>query len=441
MTLEQLRKALADKVKGLDELKTKALADAATQEDTDALKAALKEIKDLEAKIALAEETEETITRSSRPASDPAERTTSATVKDAPTETAQKVGLVMAGMIKSYRDSGMKGQKATLEGIRALGYEGLADELYNEQRALNSTSGAAGGVVIGENFAPDIIPLLYPMSSFMAGNPQEIPMPGGNFRQAGGATGATASYRGEGVDIAVSQPTFRDIKMNAHLLSGMVPITNQLIRYSLGAAERFARNDLAMVMSTKMDSVSYLGTGVGDDPTGIMNLPGTYSTPATNSTTPSQANVDADARKLTTRFARYPVLRQGLEWRMSVHTHAYLRDMTDGNGNYIYPTLSQSNPTWKGYPVRVAGNFPENLGSGTNETYLALISFGHILYGDAKGLELAISDEASIASGSGGALVSMFSTDSTAIRATMEHDFGSRYVEAVAYLSAVKWGR
>lgn len=440
MNLEQLRKALADKVKGLDALKTKAFADGATKDDADALQKALDEIKGLEAKIKLAEETEDTIKRASRPANDPADPATPAQAKH-PETSAQKVGTVIAGMLKVYRESGIKGPKATIEGIRSLGHDRLADEVAAEQRALNSVNGAAGGIVIGENFAPDILPLLYPMSSFMAGNPVEVPMPQGSFRQSGGATGATASYRAEGVDITVSQPTFRDFRMTAHLLSGIVPITNQLIRYSLGAAETFARNDLAMAMSQKLDSVAYLGTGVNDDPTGILNLPGTYSTAATDSTAPSQTQVDGDARKLTTRFTRYPALLQGLEWRMSVHTHAYLRDMTDGNGNYIYPTLNLPAPTWKGYPVRIAGNFPENLGGGTNETYLALIAFGHVLYGNAKGLELAISSEASIAAGQNGALVSMFSTDSTAIRATMEHDVTTRYVESVAFLSAVKWGR
>jgi len=437
MNLEQLRKALADLVKGLDALKSKAFGENATKDDTDALQKALDDIKALEAKIKLAEDAEDTIKRNSRPANDPVDPTVK---QDAPTETAQKVGLVMAGMIKAYRENGLKGSKAALVGLRDLGHEALADELSIAQRALNSVNGAQGGVTIGEKFAPDLIPLLYPMSSFMAGGPSEIPMPGGNYRQAGGAAGATASYRGEGQDIAVSQPTFRDIRMTAHLLAGMVPITNQLISYSLGAAERFARTDLASAMSTKMDTVSYLGLGINDDPLGIFNLPGTYSTAATNSTTPTVAQVDSDARKLLNRFVRYPMLLNGLEWRMSVRTIGYLQDLRDGNGNFIYPNLQGNSPTFKGYPVRVAGTFPENLGGGTNETYLALVAFGHILYGQAKGLELAISDEASIAAGQNGALVSMFSTDSTAIRATMEHDFSSRYVEAVALLTAVKWG-
>lgn len=433
MNLEQLRKALAEKVKGLDAQKTKAFGDGATKEDTDALQKAIGEIKELEAKIKLAEETEEIIVRSSRPANDPANRTEPQAKH--PETSAQKIGTIIGGMLKVYRETGMKGPVATIEGIRQLGHDRLADEVMIEQRALNSVNGAAGGIVIGENFAPDILPLLYPMSSFMAGNPIELPMPQGSYRQSGGATGATASYRGEGQVIATSQPTFRDFRMTAHLLSGMVPLTNQLISYSLGAAEQFARNDLATAMSTKLDSMAYLGTGVNDDLTGILNLPGTYFTAAANSTTPTVAQVDADARKLLSRFTRYPLLLQGLEWRMSVFTIGYLQDMRDGNGNYVYPTLQGNNPTWKGYPVRVAGTFPENLGGGTNETVLALIAYGHVLYGNAKGLELAVSDQATVNS------VNMFETDSTAIRATMEHDVTTRYVEAAAYLSAVKWGR
>ena len=205
MTLDELRKALAEKVTGLAALKTKAMATEATAEDATALQKAIDDIEALEAKIAMVEKTDETIKRAARPANDPATTRTDPQVKDSPKETAQKVGLVMAGMIKAYREGGAKGPKAALEGMRELGYERLADELYAEQRALNSTSGAAGGVTIGENFAPDIIPLLYPLSSFMQGNPMEIPMPGGNYRQSGGATGASASYRGEGAAISPSR--------------------------------------------------------------------------------------------------------------------------------------------------------------------------------------------------------------------------------------------
>ena len=436
--LEQLKKALAEKVKGLDALETRAFATDATEEETKALETALSEIEDLKKQIATAETIEALRRDATAPAGDTAGTTTPASAKSA-TEPAQKLGAVMCGMIKAYRESGAKGFKATASAMSELGHESLANDLVAANtKSMNSVDGASGGVMIPETFAPDVIGLLYPMSSFMSGDPTVLPMPRGSYRQAKGASGATAAYRGEGVDIQVSNPTLKDINMTAHLLSGIVPLTNQLISYSLGAAERFARTDLAMAMSTKMDMAGFLGTGVDDDPTGIMNAAGVYSVAATNSTTPTQAQVDADARKLLNRFTRYPILRQKLAWRMSVTTKGYLEDMTDGNGNYIYPELRKESPRWKGYPVEVAGTFPENLGAGTNETYLALISFGHVLVGDAKGLEFAISDQASIKVGND--MVSMFSTDQTAIRATMEHDFTTRYYEAVAYLTGVKWG-
>lgn len=440
--LEQLRKALADALKAAEPLEVKAFGDEATADDTTALETAMSGIEALQKKIKTAESLEAIRAAAAAPVAAPANAPAPAAAKTA-TEGAQKVGIVMQGMMKSFLEDGRKGLKATAAGIEALGYGGLATDLMDSHQkasGMSSTSGASGGVIIGEDFVPDIIPLLYAQSSFLAGSPIDVPMPRGSMRQPKGSSGASAGYRGEGTDISVSSPTVRDINMTAHLLSGIVPITNQLINYSLGTAERFARNDLGMAMSLAMDTMAYLGLGTDDDLLGIMNLPGTYSVAATGATTPTVAQVDSDARGLLNRLLIYPSLISGTEWRMGVTAKGYLEDLRDGNGNYVYPELRKENPTWKGgFPVRIAGTFPENLGSGTDESYIALISFGHTLVGNSKSLEFAISDSASIKVGSD--MVSMFSTDQTAIRATMEHDVTTRYVEAVSYLSAVRWGQ
>lgn len=438
MNLEQMRKALADKLKGIEPIEAKAFAEDATEEDTSALEAAMSDVEKLQKQIKTAEALEGMRREAAAPVAGQPEGPATEPKLKSPTDTAAKVGLVMAGMVKAFKENGNKSVKGACSSLAEMGYEGLSSELMTSHaRSLNSVDSADGGVIISETFAPDIIKLLYPLSSFMEGNPVPIPMPRGSYRQAAGASGAVASYRGEGDNISVSQPTFKELNMNAHLLSGIVPVTNQLLRYSMGAALEFAQNDLAMAMSTKMDSVAYLGTGVGDNPLGIMNVTGVYSTAATDSTAPTQANVDSDVRKLLNRFNRYPALKQRLGWRMSVTTMGYLMDMKDGNGNYVYPTLQRENPTFKGYPV-VQANFPENLGSGTDETYLALIAFGHTIVGDAKGLELSVSDQASFKSGSED--VHLWGSDQTGIKATAEHDFTIRYLEAVAYLTGVKWG-
>ncbi len=434
MTLEQMIKALADKVKGLTELKTAAFAEDATEDATKALEVAMEEIEKIESKIKLAKKAAELEASQSEPADTPVDDSIAATPKSA-NDISEKLGVIMGGMLKEYKDNGAKGPEATLRGIEKLGYAQVAQE-FSQNKSMTSLTGASGGFSIAENFNKEIIELLYPQSSFMSGSPRIVPMPDGNFRQSKGATGVTASYRGEGDDIAIVQPTLSELNMSAKLLSAVVPVTNQLIRYSLGSASDFARNDLSSAMSIKMDTAAYLGTGAGDEPTGVMLAAGITSVAAAAGGSPTAAVVDGEARKLLNVLTRYPLLGGGAAWRMSVRTYGYLSDMRDGNGNKIYPELV--NKSWKGYPVEIAGTFPENLGGGTDETYLALISFPWILVGESKGLELAISDEASI--GPAASAVSMFSTDQTAIRATMEHDFGARYEEAVGILTGVQWG-
>ena len=56
------------------------------------------------------------------------------------------------------------------------------------------------------------------------------------------------------------------------------------------------------------------------------------------------------------------------------------------------------------------------------------------MLGITKAMELSVSTEATV----GG--VNMFETDQTAIRATSEHDWETRYTEAILRLTAVKWG-
>lgn len=435
MTLEQLRALLAEKTAAMTSLKAKALGDTATKEDTDALDAAIAEVKAVKEKIKKAEEIEALEAEAALPANQPAGHKAAVTIKKPETPT-QKVATIIMGMVKGYKDHNLKGKAGLIKGLEDLGMAGMADDLLT--KALNTVSSVQGGLLVNETLANDIIPILYPVSSFFQGNPRRIPMPTGSFRQVAGASSASAAYTAEGANIMVSQPTFKDLNMTAHKLAGIVPITNELIQYSLGAAEDFVRADLRQVMSLKADNAAYLGTGFVDEPIGIFNQPGILKVVAANTTTPTPAQVDQTARTMLNQVVRFPVLLQGLEWRMSQTTLGYLQDMRDGNNNLVYEGLQGTTPTFKGYPVRVA-NFPETLGAGTNETYMALISFSNVLYGEARGLELAMSDEAAIVQN--GTTVSMFSTDSTAIRAITAHDFGIRYNEAVVLATGVKWGK
>lgn len=344
----------------------------------------------------------------------------------------EKIGVLIFGMMKAFREQGLKGSRATFAALDEMGFGSIAAEF--DQKSLNAGTGSAGGILIPDNFDTEVVKMLTPFTAFLRGGPANIPLAGGNYRQAAEASRPTASYRAEGGAIAQSQPTFRDFSMTSKLLSGLVPLTNQIIRWSAGRASTMARNSLATVMGLTMDQAAFLGTGLGNVPLGIFRLPGITTFGATNSATPTVPQIDGDARKLINVAAQFPELQVGLAWVMTQRVKGYLEDLRDGNGNIIYPTLGGASPTWKGYPVLLTGSIPNNGGAGTNESTIGLVSFGTTLFGEGKGLELAISEEATING------VNMFETDQTAIRATMEHDFNARYAESVGTLTAVKWG-
>ena len=438
MTLKELKEKLAAETAKVEALQTKAFGDGAVAADLKALNDHLDSLDAIEEQVKSAERAERHVAAAAKPADGGAERSAQPAQVKAANTAEEKLALTCQSLMLAKREWGSTSSRNVLKAMQELGYGKAADEFGSINKANTTLTGASGGFLVAENFDRTFIDLLYERSSFMAGNPRRIPMPEGNYRQAGAASGATATYRGEGDDIAVSNPTFREIDMSAHLLSNIVPVTNQLLRYSLGEAGSFIRADGAMAMSLKMDQTAYLGSGVGDVPTGVMNLAGINSLAVASATTatPTVAQVEADAKRLLGLITRFPVLGVGAEWRFSPRTWLYLSMLRGADDQKIYPEMERG--TWMGLPARIAGTFPENLGVGTDETYIALISFGSVLVGEAKGLSIDISTEASYRDG-GGEIQSLWSTDSTGFRFTMEHDFDARYVQAINVLTGVKF--
>lgn len=423
-------KTLADK---------KDVPDAEKAAHLTAIQTKLTEVEACEAELKIARGVEEAAARAAQPANQSTETRTAATVKKDLTS-AEKIGIIMAGMVTALSEEGTRGFKPTMRALEERGYGELANEFAPAQkRALVSSNATAGGILLPENMSMDVIDLIRPNATFLQGNPQIVPMPNGTFKQPAAASGSSAAYRGETGAAHVSQPTFKAINMSAKLLAGLVPISNQLIRWSGPNIDAWARMDLSSAMGLKMDYMAYFGDGTQDTPLGIFNIPNVTVTDASaTGVAPTYTVVDTWARTLLTPIESYGQLVMGVEWRMHPRVLNYLRDMRDGNGNLIYPTLQGNAPTWKGYPLRATTQFPSNLGGTTDESYIALIAFGHVLFGDALRMQLAVSDVATAVNGS--QTINAFQDGVTLIRAEAEHDFDTRYAEAVQVLSGVRWG-
>lgn len=422
------------------ELETILTKDEMSAEDLTTVKALTAESKQLQGDITTLLEAEQARAASSSvPATSPAARGATAAAVETKMTPVEKIDLLMKGMVYAKKEFGVASWRNVAKAFEENGVAGLTKVFEGaQQRTLVSSSASAGGILLPEDVSNDIIDILRPTTTFLQGNPQIVPMPNGTYKMPAAAAGATAQYRGEAKPSAVSQPSFKAINMSAKLLAGTVPISNQLIRWSGPNVGQWARNDLAFAMGTAMDYAAYYGDGLEDTPLGLLNIPGIYSTAATNSTSPTYTQVDSDARKLTSRLRTSNLPLSGVEWRMNYRILNYLMDLRDGNGNPIYPTLQGDNPTWKGFPVRDSTQFAVNGGGSTDEGEIALIAFGHVLLGDAMRMQMAVSDQATVVNGS--QTINAFQDGVTIIRCEAEHDFDTRYVEAINVLTAVRWG-
>lgn len=348
-----------------------------------------------------------------------------------------KVGIVMYGMIKSFRLTGQKGSTAAFDLLENEGYGQVAAEFDIASKGLVTTTGSAGGLTVPPNFNEVILDMLTPQSAFLRGRPRQIPMPTGSYRQSALLSRPTVAYRAEAAAGNVSSPTFREFTMAAKHLTGIVPMSNQIINWTANRASAMAQQALSTAMGLKIDSAMLLGTGASDTPIGIFNLSGITSFAATSATAPSPDVIDADVRKLLNVVETYGELQDGLAWVMPQRLKGYLADLRlkvgSDFGGKVYPEID-ANGTWKGKPILVSSQMPINGGAGTNEATLGLVSFGTVLLGEAAGMTLSVSEEATV----GG--VNLWETDQTGIRATLSHDVNAQYAESIGKLTAVKWG-
>lgn len=412
-----------------------------TAEDITSIETKTAEIEGVEKQIDVLEKAEAARARAARPASDPV---VDLTVPAAPAQkltASEKIGLMVAGMAKAHLEEGTKGPRGTFKAMEEAGYGFVAKEFESAQktRALNSGSAAAGGVLVPENMANEIVDVLRPVTTFIQGGPRMVPLIGGVYKLPAAASSATAGWRGEGNAVAKSQPTFKEINMSSKFVDALVPLTNQLIRFSLPDVRAWVEMDMANVLGVEIDRAAYLGAGTAHVPQGITKISGiTEVTLTATGTSPTVAQIEADAAsaELGMMSANLPML--GAKWVMNPRTFIHLQNMRDSNGNRYYPELQNANPIWRNKPVLVTTQNPANGGAGTDETEIWLVAFGHVLFGQGLGITFNVSTEATVVTS--GTPVSAFQNDLTYIKASAEADFDMRYLEAVSKIPRVRWG-
>lgn len=329
------------------------------------------------------------------------------------------------------------------------GYGQIADELADLNglsKSVNTLTSSAGGVLMPNPARGALMDLLYPESTFLQGGPQRVPLIGGAYEQPYGVTGGTASYIGEAAKKPITDLTFDKVSMKSKKLAAIVMITKEARRWLVPDIEAYVERQMRIFVPQAMNTAAYLGSGSGDNPTGLFNKSGIGSYAASTAgyflavKAPTVQELDSITSRLKTHMtSRFIRQTPRWAWVMSERTLTYLQNLRIGaNLDVAFPELRNDNPSWYNVRVLVEYALPQNLGTGTDETILALVNFDDVLFGEEEGLRTDVSDQATI--DNSGTLVHLFQQNMIALLAEMMHDFGLQRAASVVKLTAVRWG-
>jgi HK97 family phage major capsid protein len=300
---------------------------------------------------------------------------------------------------------------------------------------MEESTDTKGGFLVDTAYSTDFINLLRPKVVVRRLGGRSIPMPDGNLTTRKKTGNSSASYIGEGDNIATSGMTVGSMTMSAKRLASLVPISNGLLRHASAAVDALVRDDLQETMAVSEDQQFLRGVGSALAPTGILNLAqpaNKFPAPAA----PTVQDVVNAINKMPYLLAANNIPMTAPGYVISPRLELFLSSLLNSNGVKVYPEMAQGKIG--NYPYAMTTSVPDTLGVGGNESEIYFADFAQVAIGDTYRVTIAASDVAAYHDGT--QMQSAFSRDETLIRVIQEHDLALRYDLAVAVMQAVTWG-
>lgn len=301
----------------------------------------------------------------------------------------------------------------------------------------------AAPLVAYNNYAGDFVEFLRPRTILgrfgSDGVPalRRIPF---NVHIKGATSGGTGYWVGEGAPKPVTAFGFNDAYHGWYKVAGIAVLTDELIRFSDPSAQTLVRDLLSDALVERMDTdfINPAFAGAANvSPASITN--GIAAIPSSGN---GAAAVRADLMALWAASDAADNAFDAPVYIMRTGTARALGAMQNPLGQSEFGGITPRGGTLGGVPVIVSNYVP----AGT----VVLVNASDIYYSDDGQATVDFSREASIqmldnptnnsATGTATSLVSMFQTDSTAIRAHRFVNWSRRRDSAVAVLTDVAWG-
>jgi HK97 family phage major capsid protein len=306
---------------------------------------------------------------------------------------------------------------------------------------------AAGGSLTGEwgvelveadtRFTGDFIDFLYAATIFDQLALREIPA---NVTVNGMDGAAIGYWVKQGKAIPVTAGDFSTVTLSPLKVGALAVVTNELLRDSSPSADLLLRDALVQASSQRVDGtfVSDTGAAANESPAGVFN-----------GITPLGSNgfdldaVYSDINELLQAFITAKNAGGELNFLMSKALAQSLALMRNELGNKAFPELTRNGGTLEGISVKTGDNISSSV--------IALVKPSDIYKIGDGGVQVSVSRDASIEmnsvpsqdslgpTGTAEEVVSMFQTESTAIKIVRSINFAKRRVTAANKNPGVAW--
>lgn len=312
------------------------------------------------------------------------------------------------------------------------------------EKALGESTMAGGGVLVPDVFSMEFIELLRARVALISKGITRIPMTTKTLTIGRQATAATSGWVGESQNMTKSQQTFDDVQLSLKKLACLTPISNDLLRDNVIAADIIVRNDLLAIAAREMDLKAMRGLGTQYAPKGIANLLAStqkFNSNAAGSPTLATAIADLNTAVRLVKEGNVPFTKQNAFWIMTPRSEDGYRRLRDGVGR-PYFAAEMDGGKLMGYDFDTTTAIPNNLsgqgsgGSVESELYFVIAPEFYM----GEGLTPTIEVARNAAYYDGSTVQSGLSRDETAISIILRVDFQLRHAVSGALVQGVVEG-
>lgn len=239
-------------------------------------------------------------------------------------------------------------RELSAELVRRTGraFEGVAipDEVFLVERRTLTTGGAAADLVPNQHLASQFIDMR--RSAIVTARLGATVLDGlvGTVDIPKQTASSTAQWVAEDGDLSATDANFTDITLGPKTVGSLTSYSRRTMINAVPAIEQLVRADLAAVVARAIDRAAIFGTGVANDPTGILATPNIF-TPSL--ATPSWSQVLDFIASIQSADADFG----SLGWIMSPRAVAKLRSTNKATSEPEHGYIMQDANTLAGYPV------------------------------------------------------------------------------------------